>query len=104
MTYNEAKEILDKNIDLKGSKSKLDVFPYRIICLLIAPKDKSFSDRMKVLHETLDTPNDNERALKKLRFFNNNLEVYIIAKKNLENKEYSEYVLYNYLSETDQFL
>ena len=102
MTYDEAKELMDKHMNLIVTESKLDLFPYKIKYLLIAPKDKSFSDRMEVFKETFSTPNDNEGALKKLGFLKNNLEVYILGEKNLKNDEYCEYVLYNYLSETDQ--
>ncbi len=102
MTYNEAKELMDKHMDLIITESKLKSFPYKIKFLLIAPKDKTFADRMNVFKETIFTPNNNEGALRKLGFLNDNLEVYIIGEKDLENKEYAEYVLYNYLSETDQ--
>lgn len=104
MTYEEAKEILDNHMYLINTESKLEEFPYRIGYLLIAPKDKSSSERMKVFNETFNTTNNNEGALRKLGFLNNNLEVYVFGKKDLENREYFEYVLYNYLSETDQII
>ena len=102
MTYNEAKEFMDKHMDLIITDSKLEAFPYKIKFILIAPKDKTFIDRMDVFKEA-GTGIGNEGALKKLGFLNNNLEVYIIGEEDIENNKYAWYVLYNYLSETDQF-
>ena len=102
MTYDQAKELMDKHTDLLMTDSELKEFPYKIKYLLIAPKERSFADRMIVFNEATFTTNNSELALRKLGFFNENLEVYIIGEKDPENREYVDYVLQAYLSGKDQ--
>jgi len=98
MTYQESEKYKQDNIFVVGQKSELKNFPYTIRQFLIAPKNLSFSERIKIL-EKVNTGISNERALSEMGYLNDNLDVYIIAEDR--NGRY-EYNLYNYLSESGQ--
>lgn len=98
MTYKEAEKYRDKHMDLVNTHSILESFDFKIKYILIAPKNKEYTDRMNVLSEAM-TEKGNEVPLSSLGFLNETLDVYIIG--GSAERRY-EYLLYDYLSETDQ--
>jgi hypothetical protein len=99
MTFQEAKDYAGKYLHIISQQSKLESFPYRIKCFLIAPKTKSFKERMNVLNLSLHTTTDNEGALRQLGFLNENLDIYIIGG---EYPNCEEMFLSTYLFESGQ--
>lgn len=93
MNFDEAEKYRDENMNVIGEHLHDDL-SFRIESLLIAPKERSFEDRMKVLAESY-TELGNKNALIKLGFINDNLDVYIISS---DERVKREYLLYNYLS------
>ncbi len=51
MTFDEAEKYRDENINVTGEYIH-DGLSFKIESLLIAPKERSFEDRMKVLAES----------------------------------------------------
>ncbi len=98
MTYKEAEEYKSKYEYLIGHPYHLPDNPNKILYLIIAPKNKSHSDRENVLSRSLGMEG-NEVALREMGFINENLDVYISWQDG--NRRY-QYPLQNYLSETGQ--
>ena len=75
MTYAEAVEFRDKNIEIVGKHSNF--LQHKIEYLLIAPFDIAEPDIVKVYKRALDNAG-NELALRNLGFFNGSMDVYVI--------------------------
>ena len=75
MTYTEAVEFRDKNIEIVGKHSVF--LKHKIEYLLIAPFDIKEPDISTVYKKALDNAG-NESALENLGFFNGSMDVYVI--------------------------
>jgi len=75
MTYAEAVEFRDKNIEIVGKHSSF--LKHKIEYLLIAPFNITEPDIVQVYKRALEDAG-NELALKNLGFFNGSMDVYVI--------------------------
>jgi len=75
MTYAEAVEFRDNNIEIVGKHSSF--LKHKIEYLLIAPFDIEEPDIVNVYKRALDNAG-NELALQNLGFFNGSMDVYVI--------------------------
>ncbi len=98
MTYKEAEDYKLQYDYLLGKPYRLPDNLNKILHLLIAPKNKSYTDRGNVLSISRGAEG-NEAALREMGFLNENLDVYVIWQEG--NRRY-ENLLQNYLSETCQ--
>lgn len=93
MTYREAKEYVDNNIGVIGKYLYEDI-SFRIIFLLIAPKERPAKERMTVYMESVSGLG-NEKTLYNLGWLNVNHDVYIIS---TDQKIQNESLLYDFLN------
>jgi hypothetical protein len=94
MTYEEAIEMADKNKNVVGETYN-GMEPFRIKYVLIAPKYRTFKEKVNLLTETTNTPIDNKQVLANLSWLNENLDVYVIGE---EENIYTIKLLHDHLS------
>lgn len=95
MTYEQCKNYKSDNRDVRD-EFYLDDPDFKINYVLIAPKSKTFEDRMKVLHECLHKDPDNYQALENLKFLEEELDVYVIHE--ISYTEFKEALLADHLA------